>query len=228
MNKNDRSLLLGMLLGDGCLKPKHHTRQNGEKSIYYEYVLCHSTKQQAYLEHKLNLFHRIVGGKKPNLSYETSKLGSSVRFSRCHKGFRLLHKYLYSNNNKKFFTERVLNYLTAEAVAIWYMDDGGVKASFRSDRSISSCQMVLSTYCSVEQADLILSYFKTKWGITGGRKFHKKSNSWYLVFNTKEGKSLEAVISPYIISSMQYKLPSHRITRVLDTQTSNIVGDDIV
>lgn len=217
MNKNDRSLLLGMLLGDGCLKTKRHIKQDGTESVYFEYVLCHSIKQKDYLEHKLNLFHRIMGGKKPNLSYEKSPLGESVRFSRCHKSFRLLHKYLYSKDNKKFFTDRVLNYLTPEAIAMWYMDDGGIKPTFRKDGSISSCQMVLSTYCTEQQADLILNYFLLKWGITGLRKFHKKTNSWYLVFNTGEGKKLEKVIAPYIIPSMQYKLPSNRVTRVLGT-----------
>jgi recombination protein RecA len=228
MNKNDRSLLLGMLLGDGCLKTKHHTKQDGSVSTYYEYVLCHSIKQRDYLEHKLNIFHRIMGGKKPKIHEETSKLGKSVRFSRCHKSFKLLHKYLYSYNNRKYFTTRVLNYLTPEAIAIWYMDDGGVKPSFRPDGTISSCQMVLSTYCDPEQADLILRYFHEKWGIKGLKKLHKKSNSWYLVFNTKEGKKLEETVSPYIIPSMLYKLPSYRITRVLGTQTDCAVGDDIV
>lgn len=227
MNKNDRSLLLGMLLGDGCLKTKRHIKQDGTESIYYEYVLCHSIKQKEYLLYKLDIFHRIMGGKRPNISYEKSKLGESVRFSRCHKSFRILHKYLYSNNDKKFFTQRVLDYLTPESIAIWYMDDGGVKASLRPDGTVSSCQMVLSTYCTEQQADLILNYFQSKWGILGLRKLHKKSNSWYLVFNTKEGKKLEALIEPFIIPAMMYKLPSHRITRVLDTQT-NSVGDDIV
>ncbi len=228
MNKNDRSLLLGMLLGDGCLKTKRHLKQDGSESVYYEYVLCHSIKQQDYLEHKLNLFHKIMGGKKPSVSYEKSKLGESVRFSRCHKSFRLLHKYLYSNNNKKFFTDRVLNYLTPEAIAIWYMDDGGVKRTLRKDGTVSSCQMMLSTYCSEQQATLILDYFSRKWGINGFKKLHKKSNSWYLVFNTTEGRKLEALTSPYIIPSMQYKLPSYRITRVLGTQTETLMGDDIV
>jgi recombination protein RecA len=228
MNKNDRSILLGMLLGDGCLKRKHHTKKDGSESVYYEYVLCHSIKQKDYLEHKLNIFHRIMGGKRPSIHKEKSKLGESVRFSRCHKSFRILHKYLYSKNNKKYITERVLNYLTPEAIAIWYMDDGGVKPSFRPDGTVSSCQMILSTYCPPEEADLILGYFSSKWDIWGAKKLHKKSNSWYLVFNTKEGKKLEELISPYIIPSMSYKLPSNRITRVLGTQTGSAVGDDIV
>ncbi|MCA2590161.1 MAG: hypothetical protein IM509_05270 [Microcystis sp. M31BS1] len=229
MNKNDRALLLGMLIGDGCLKTKHHVSGDGEKSTYYEYVINHSIKQEEYLIFKRDLFHKIMGGKLPNLSYGKSAMNlGSVRFSRCHKSFRLLHKYLYSNNNKKFLTRRVLDYLNPQAIALWYMDDGGIKPSFRKDGSVSSCQMVLSTYCSEQQADLILLYFKERWGVCGIKKLHRKTKLWYLIFNTTEGRKLEELISPYIIPFMEYKLPSKRITRALSTPTDNAVGDDIV
>jgi hypothetical protein len=79
-----------------------------------------------------------------------------------------------------------------------------------------------------QQADLILLYFREKWGVCGIRKLHKKTGLWYLIFNTKEGKKLEELIRPYIIPFMEYKLPSKRITRVLSTPTDNAVGDDIV
>lgn len=217
-----------MLLGDGCLKTKTHTKKDGSISKYYEYVLCHSEKQKAYLEYKLEIFHSIVGGKKPIVHFEKSKLGNSFRFSRCHRAFRLHHKNLYSRNNSKFITRKVLDWLTPQAIAIWYMDDGGVSPSYRPDGTINSCQMRLATYCSEEQADIILTWFQDIWGIEGKRLLHKKSNSWYLVFNTKAVKKLESLIAPYIIPSMLYKLPSQRIARVPDTQTDNAVGDDIV
>jgi recombination protein RecA len=220
---NERALLLGMLLGDGCLKTKAY-----KDSTYYEYVICHSTKQQAYLEYKLNLFHSLVGGKKPNISYENTKLGNSCRFSRCHKDFRFLHKALYSKNNKKFITRQVLDWLNEQSLAIWYMDDGGLKPSFRVDGTISSCQMTLATYCSEDQADIIITWFKDKYQIYVKKLFHKKSQSYYLSFNTTEGRKFESLISPYIIPSMEYKLPSKRITRVPDTLLETSKGDDIV
>lgn len=212
MNYNDRALLLGMLIGDGCLKVKPH-----KDTKYYEYVISHSTKQKEYLEHKLKIFHSIVGGKKLNISYGKTKWGESCRFSRCNKYFKLLHRYLYSNNNKKYITRKVLDWLNEQSLAIWYMDDGGLKLSYNNQKQVSSCQMILSTYCSEEQANIIINWFKEKWGIECRKLLHKKTNSFYLSFNTKEGKKLEELIKPYIISSMEYKLPSNRITRVLDT-----------
>lgn len=228
MNKNDRALLLGMLIGDGCLKTKTHTKDDGSISKYYEYVLCHSTKQEAYLDYKLDLFHSIMGGKRPNKSYHCGKLGDSVRFSRAHKLFRILHRYLYSRGNKKYLTERVLNYLTPQAIAIWYMDDGGLKPSLNKFGVPTSCQTQLSTYCSEEQADIIIEYFKTRWGITWRKNLHKKTQLYYLTLNTTEGKKFCDLVKPYIIPSMEYKLLSKRIARVPDTLTEASVGDDIV
>lgn len=221
MNTKKRSVLLGMLLGDGCLKTKTHLKKDGEKSVYYEFVLAHSQKQKEYLEHKLDIFHSIMGGKKPKLCYEQRT--NSYRFSRCHKSFRIFHRTLYSNNSKKYFTEKVFRYLTPESLAIWYMDDGGVSKSGYKGR-ITSCEMRIYTYFSEGEADLAVNYFKTKWGINVKKRKYSKKNQWNLIFNTKEGSKFELLISPFIIDSMKYKLPSHNITRAPDILTN----DDIV
>lgn len=217
-----------MLLGDGCLKTKKQTLRDGTISTYYEYVICHSEKQKEYLDYKRDLFHSIVGGKKPNVHFEQSKLGRSYRFSRCHRAFRLYHKRLYSNNNKKFFTQQVLDWLTPQAVALWYMDDGGVSPTYRKDGTISSCETRLATYCTKDQADLIVRWFEEKWGIRFKKHLHKKTQLWYLGLNTTEGAKFEELVRPYIIPSMFYKLPSKRIARVPDTQPAIAEGDDIV
>jgi recombination protein RecA len=227
MNKTKRALIYGMLLGDGCLKTKKHQKQDGQISTYYEFVIAHSPKQEEYLSYKRNLFHSILGGKYPSIHKEVTALGyDSLRFSRANKVFRLFHKYLYCNNNKKQYTRRVLDFLNPHAIAIWYMDDGGIKRSFRVDGTVSSAQMMLSTYCSESEADIILQYFLEIWGIEGRKKLHKSSQLWYIVFNTKEGKILESIITPFIIPSMKYKLPSHVITRAPDILIKE--DDDIV
>lgn len=207
-----------MLLGDGCLKLKRHTCKDGTKSTYYEYVICHSIKQKSYIEHKLELFHSIMGGKKPSLYYETTNLGfQAVRFSRCHKDFRLLHRKLYCNNQKKFFTREVLDYLNPQAIALWYMDDGTLSKAHRPDGSISSVEMRLCTYFSEEEADVTIKYFDEVWGLRAKKRRYSGKNQWLIVFNTTESKQFELLIRPYIIPDMMYKLPSNWVTRVPDT-----------
>lgn len=225
MNKEKRALLLGMLLGDGCLKTKPHKLGDGTMANYYEYVICHSVKQEDYLRHKLGLFHSIMGGKEPKVSYEI-KEHSSCRFSRCHKSFRLFKKYLYSNSGKKFFSKRVLNYLTPHAIAMWYMDDGCITAN-RYNGVPTSYEMRIYTYFSEEEADNCIEYFKAKWNISVKKRHYMKRGQFNLIFNTVESKKLEALIGQYIIESMAYKLPSRLFTRAPDPVT-NPTGDDIV
>lgn len=204
-----------MLIGDGCLKVK--------PGPYYEYVICHSIKQKEYIEYKLNLFHSILGGKKPKLHYYKGKLGESLRFSRCHKYFRLLHRRLYSKNGKKYITDKVLNRLTPHAIAIWYMDDGGLKKNKHMGR-VTSSSMHLFTYCSKEEAVRIVQYFNEKWGISPKALKYYKKDQWNIVFNTSESRKLDELLKPYIIPSMLYKLPSSHVPRVPNT----LRGDDIV
>lgn len=199
----------------------------------YEYVVCHSTKQQEYIEHKRDIFHSIVGGKKPNLSYYTAKVQGkeygTVRFSRCHTDFRLLHRKLYSDNNKKIVTRDVLEYLNAQAIALWYMDDGTLSKRKNNNGDVSSVEMRICTYCTESQADIILAYFQEVWSITAKkRRYNSKSGKeqFLVVFNTAESKKFELLIKPYIIESMMYKLPSKWTTRAQGTNRN--ISEDIV
>lgn len=223
MNIQKRSLLLGMLLGDGCLKTKTHKKQNGDVSVYYEFVIAHSSKQKEYLEYKRNLFHKLMGGKLPKLNYESRT--DSFRFSRAHKIFRLFHRILYSNNNKKYFTDKVFRYLTPQSIAIWYMDDGGLSKN-KNNGKITSCEMRLYTYFSKEEANRAIKYFKTVYDINVKKRHYMNRNQYNLIFNTKESFKLEVLISDFIIDSMKYKLPSYNITRAPDSLNNK--DDDIV
>lgn len=204
-----------MMLGDGCLKSKKYPNDKTR----YEFVVCHSTKQQAYIEYKKKLFHSIMGGKEPNLAYGSHTINNktyySVRFSRLHKIFRLFHKVLYCNNNKKYFSRKVLDYLNPQALAIWYMDDGTLSKRKNNKGNISSCEMRICTYVTEREADNIVTYFYEVWGITA-KKRRCKEHQYIIVFNTTESKKFELLIKNYIIPEMMYKLPSLWVTRVPD------------
>lgn len=202
-----------MLLGDGCLKTKKYSNKR-----HYEFVVSHSTKQQAYIEYKKKLFHSIMGGREINLSYGSHTINGveyySVRFSRMHKAFRLFHKVLYCNNDKKYFSRKVLDYLNPQALALWYMDDGTLSKNKKKGK-ITSCEMRICTYVTEEEVDTIVTYFHEVWGITA-KKRRCKEHQWIVVFNTVESKKFELLIKDYIIPEMMYKLPSLWVTRVPD------------
>jgi recombination protein RecA len=203
-----------MVWGDGCLKLK----QRG----YVEFVIGHTEKQREYIEHKQKILHSIFGGKLPKISERKFELGgkehTELRITKQHPYFRYLHRKCYSKDRKKWYTRQALDYLNPEGIAYWYMDDGGVsKNKNKVTKEVTSCEMRIATYCTEEEIDTIITYFKEVWEIQGKKRYHKKSGKWYLVFNTKESKKLELLIKPYIIPSMEYKLPSKWVPRVQDT-----------
>lgn len=227
MNSHERGVLIGMTWGDGCIKVKRHTLKNGKDTKYYEFVAGHSSKQKEYIEYKRDVFHSIIGGKKPEIHSRSFKLGqkehTELRFSRQHKYFKLLHHWVYPYG-KKTYSRRALDYLNPRGIAFWYMDDGGLAKNKNKQGEISSYEMRFFTYCSEEEIDTIIKYFYEVWGVQGKKRFYKKNKSWNLVFNTKSSKKLELLIKPYMIESMYYKLPSNWVTRERDT----LMGDDIV
>lgn len=209
MNRQKRAKLIGMILGDGCLKLKTNN--------YVELCIQHSLKQIDYLEYKANKLHSFFGGKELKISRSkhtltNGKTYTGYRISKQHNYFKTLHRLIYSNNLKKYYSARILEYLDAEGIAYWYMDDGGISKNKNNGR-ITSIECRLYTYCSEAEADTIITYFKKNYSIIGKKRLYKLNDSWIIVFNTKEAKKLESLIENFIIPSMQYKLPSYYLPR---------------
>lgn len=213
MNKYYRGILIGMLLGDGCIKlKKPYKKQDGKYSVYAEFVIDHSIKQYAYLSHKCDKFHSIIGGKKPTICKQTHLLSNgktyiSYRFNRCNKYFKLLHRWAYSVNGKKTYTRKLLNMLNPEGISYWYQDDGGVKKTHNKNGYVSSVQTMLYTYCPGEEADIIITYFQEVYNITFRKQLHTKTQLYVLAANTAETHKFQNLVKKYIIPSMLYKIP---------------------
>lgn len=203
MNREHRALLIAMSIGDGYI-----AKQNSY-SIHIE----HSQNQLEYLKHKVDLVHSIFGGNKPSIYYRerldkrTDKVYKQCAFSKGHKYFKLLHRWIYGRNNKKSYTRAILNALTPQGLALWYMDDGWCKSRIsKKTGKISSVQTSISTYCSAEEARIICDYFKEVWNINFAVHTRSKTGLCIVCANTTASKEFIELIRPYIIPSMQYKL----------------------
>lgn len=64
MNKENRGVLVGLVLGDGCLRTYKHDTNNSVRSVL---IMKHSIKQKEYLEHKAEVVLSILGGKSPKI-----------------------------------------------------------------------------------------------------------------------------------------------------------------
>lgn len=226
MNKDKKAILIGMVLGDGSIKKEQYTHRDGKTKTYGVFSVTHGIKQEDYLIHKAELLSQCLKQKAPKIGYYTASTAygeiSSCKMTKQHPYFRILRKWLYPNN-KKYISSFILNKLNPQAIAIWYMDDGGL--SKRKSKYMWSVEMRISTYFSEEEADIFIEYFKNKWDITAKKRFAKKTGTYYMAFNTTESLKLEDLIGSFIIDSMKYKLPSYWNPRVLDP---SVEGDDIV
>lgn len=205
MNRKDRGALVGMILGDGYIR-----HQNKRYSLAIE----HSSKQKEYLEVKLATVFSIFGGKKPAIYYRerydkrTDKIYKQVSFVKQHKYFNALRRVIYPKD-KKTYTRRMLDYLTPEGIAYWYYDDGNLKKNVsRVTGKVTSIQLTISTYCSKEQAQVCVDYFKDVWDIEFRIHQRKKTGMCVICANSKEGNKFLKLIKPYYIHSMRYKIDS--------------------
>jgi hypothetical protein len=131
---------------------------------------------------------------------------TSLRFERNHPYLKDLYSFIYEGG-KKTFSKKVLNRLTLEGIAIWYMDDGNMyNAKYLTSRGtyryrIARC--TLNTYLSETENQVIIDFFKRKydieWIIAKDKGFTR------LQMGTKQARKFIDLIKDYIHPSMMYK-----------------------
>ena len=206
MNKEYRGILYGMSLGDGGI---YITKDQSVKTA--RMVIGHSPKQRGYLEYKANLLLKIFGGKPTKINEYQSfnktseKTYTNLQICRTEKYFRQMHRVLYKTGTK-VFTKQVLDYLTDEGLALWYMDDGSAAICKNKSGNICGCMTRIATYCSLEEAEIIKDWFKSKYEIDVKFDLDKRNNKISIRMNTKDSKIFVQIVKPYIHESMKYKL----------------------
>lgn len=195
MNKNKKSILIAMSIGDGCI-----SKDPNSKSCYLSIV--HSTKQEEWIKWKYDTLMSLLGGHYPKMTYFNNGGYPGIRFVKTSNYFRILRSWLYKNN-KKHISRYLLNKLDAEGIAIWYMDDGNLSAK-KYNGKIHAYELYLNTHISQQDNQIIIDYFKEVWDI----QFHQVKNKGHyrLRMSTREIRKFLPIISKYIIPSMQYKI----------------------
>lgn len=173
------------------------------------FLFTHATKQTEYALFKKNLLDGYLNKNCP-ISYNTNR--QEYPWIRCYVPTTELTKSLVlslygvkspSAKGKKYVTQEFLNNLTLLGIAIWYMDDGSLSYKKRNGK-IHSMEVTLNTYISIEENKAIISYFWEKWGIKWTT--NKGKGKYRLRMGTKEGRRFFSLITPYVISSMYYKI----------------------
>lgn len=227
LNSYEKGMILALCLGDGCLNKPRGKCQSVQLEI------GHSEKQKEYCIYKRDLLFNLLGGfgKLPKIQEKTIKLKKTgkeykaCRFVKTHDYFKHLRSMLYING-RKTITRDLLNMLSVEGLAIWYMDDG---SCYYEHSEITGepihLDLRISTDCfTKEEHEIMVDYFREVWNIHF-YVFYSKTRDVYCLRAHKEA-ALQFIdlIKPYVIESMQYKclIESH------ECETSEKSDDDIV
>ena len=204
MNRHDRGIVVGMCLGDGHIRTATSADKLAGRRIAAQLTFSHSIKQHEYALWKVARLNAIFGGK-ATLRTGDHKAGKICYAAKSNPYFKTLKGMLYENGVKRF-TRQVLDMLNDEGIAIWHMDDGSQRLNRRSDGTVSSASMTLSTYCSREEVDVIITFFLETRDIEFRPAYCKKTQKWYVRTNTLNARKYAETIGKYMVPSMLYKL----------------------
>ena len=199
LNKSQKSLLLGLLIGDGTI------------TNHPDFKMDHSKDQEEYLQWKGHLLD-IEGLKHSEIKEYIQKVGYNVggKVVRIRVGtnstIKALRRSIYRPN--KTITRNWLNWFTDRELAIWYMDDGYININTSAQRSSIQHTIKIATCTDIETTEVIIKYFMEKWNIKF-RPFPEGKNT-YSIASSSENDCLNFVklIKPYVeqVPTMLYKI----------------------
>ena len=199
LNKSQKSLLLGLLIGDGTI------------TNHPDFKMDHSIQQLEYLQWKAklldteNIKHSEIkeyiqkvgynkGGKVIRLRVSTNSTVKAIR--------RSIHK------PNKTITRKWLNWFTEREIAIWYLDDGCINVNTSKQRSSIQHTIRIATCTDRETTEIIIKYFMDKWNIKF-RMFPEGANTFSIASSSeRDCLNFVNIVKPYIqqVPSMLYKI----------------------
>lgn len=199
LNKEQKSLLIALLLGDGTI------------SSNYVFKLSHSEEQKEFLEWKVKLAVEAgfkLNGIKEYISKGGYNIGKTVLYSQfsINPTIKALRRTVYIP--KKTITRKLLNWLNPLGIAIWFMDDGCINVNTSKQRSSIQHTIKIATCVDLNTANIIINYFNEIWNIKF-RLFNEGKNTYSIASSTEEDcYNFVNLIRPYItqVPSLLYKI----------------------
>ncbi len=192
LNPRQRSLIVGLMLGNGVLESEDKGRTYRLKVEYpiqkREYVDWIYWQLKNLVPQKPQIEVKQSGGKSfQSYYFRTYSLGS-LRFY-AHQFFR---------TGKKVIPKLLKKLLDPVAMAVWFMDRGTLKSNRYPTYIIDTIGY------SKKELIAVKKIFQDKFGILIG--MHKRYGKFCIYIYSDYAKKFKNLIEPYIISSMKYKL----------------------
>lgn len=179
------SLIYGTLMGDASI---HISGGNKYRIL----SMSHSYKQEDYLIHKRELLLEL----KPYSIKSLHDKWNTYRFiTPPHPQFDEIHQNFYGTGTKQISND-ILSKLTPQAIAWWFMDDGGLQSNARGF-NIATCSFNKKSISNIR------NYLLDKYRIE--TKLYNYDYPRLSIYG-KNARKFESIIQDYIIPSMQYKI----------------------
>lgn len=202
LNKDKRSLLLCMLIGDGCLY-KSAKKRTGT------FRVAHGDSQHDYIEWKRQLLSEIVGTEvKLSTVYVRvdGKVFPSHRVTKGMKRFVAWRKFFYPNGKKD--ASKIIRFIRHPelALAIWLGDDGTVNFN-KKTHSISL--RIHTDSESLESVDKLIKWLDINFNVSSKIYMRKQRGKRYptIRFNTSDSLKIYEITKDFFnrFKSMKHK-----------------------
>lgn len=209
MLAQDKKLILGFSLGDGCLhkEPRWNSVsiRIGRAARYEDYAAWQLAEVNRILGTRANMRHFKSKGKYPFVEFAA---GNKQELTP-------LYELLYPNGIK-VFREEVLYDLSLRELALLWMDDGSLEVRKRiKPRSIKIERSAWLAICEDEiQTDLVGSWIQSLTGAKYTKVKHAKSGKYYLRWHSAQCRALITAVEPYCFPSLRYKVDLSRTCSV--------------
>ena len=223
INEVQLSILVGSLLGDGCLlKPKGSYVKRGNKTYFCEYDSYvfeeqHAEKQKDYLFWKAAMLYPFA-----QTSMQERKFGKVYRliirpggkYGKMKKILNTLHQLFYPNG-KKVFSKKIIPFINELVFAVWFFDDGCISIKGNKSRSLARNNLKkmarLSTCCYRYKEQLLIAKTLHK-KLSIQPAVYKDGKYYRLYFGATNGMFdrvrdlLAEVREKYGVKGMDYKI----------------------
>jgi hypothetical protein len=207
LTKGQKNILIGTLLGDGCLT----TRSKKGKYPTFNYQFKQKESKKDYVYHIFEKFQNLCGSYPVRVKQGQSLVNDEILYAWSFKtgtipALKFYADQFYSLDNNsgksiKVVPKLIHRWLTPEALAYWFMDDGSKDSS--GYRLHTQCFSIKE----VERlADALGKNFKFEVNIHKAK--NKKTGKTYhlLYITSKSREAFTKIVLPYILPCCKYKL----------------------
>ena len=185
LSVHQKEILIGLLLGDGCLE-----RTKNSTGARLKVSQCLEQKELVWWLYQN--FSFLIGT--PPKQYR-----NELRFNTLTHGcFKYFFDMFYPSG-KKIVPDKIKNMLTPTAFAVWFMGDGSVKSKQCKGR-------ILNTQCfSKQDIERLISALKEKFNLNSSIRTQKDGLQIYI--SARSATILHALLKDKILPYFYYKLP---------------------